>query len=260
MVSNVKHALEFYFPQFKDHLPRTSDALLGWRKAVPEHRLGVCPKECVFLVAHDLMIHGHLDAGIAVLLAFAGYLRTADVIGLRTGDLVLRDLTNPNLPNYGAIRIAQSMRGLNESLVIRPHFLCVLLQRLAERRRILGRRANPVLFGYAPVRWRTLIHESTARIGLGHLKITPHTFRYGGASHDILYGTMEPSGVQTRGRWNTEKSFRRYIQVSQLLANLELTPAQLRERARLLLAHPHKFFNVPSPGALGNGQVTLPLS
>ena len=81
----------------------------------------------------------------------------------------------------------------------------------------------------------TQIKEITEELNLKSLKISPHSFRHGGASRAFLEG-RDMSEILVRGRWAVESSGRHYIQAwRQLLLGIAL-PAVVHELARRLIS------------------------
>ena len=81
----------------------------------------------------------------------------------------------------------------------------------------------------------------TAGLGLGGLKLTPHTARHGGPSTDYMMGNRSLEDIQRRGRWKTKSSVRRYEKSGKVLRQREkLGDALLRRAARARATLPGK--------------------
>ena len=83
-------------------------------------------------------------------------------------------------------------------------------------------------------------------LSLQGLVITPHSLRYGGATHDALLNKTPVQDIQQRGRWTNLKSLRRYLQegeVALLNTNLSAKTSGLLEEINTDAAY---YFNMPT--------------
>ncbi len=72
-------------------------------------------------------------------------------------------------------------------------------------------------------------------------------FRHGGVTHDYIHENDDDSTLRLRGRWETDKQFRDYVQVKDYLAKEDLlSPDQIAIWKRLE-NDPYTLFNVPRP-------------
>ena len=90
---------------------------------------------------------------------------------------------------------------------------------LADFLKIRGSGTGP-LFCYprglpvSPGHFRSLLAAAVARCGRSDLKITPHSFRIGAATHAAAQG-LSTTLIQSMGRWKSD-AFRRYIRIPAL--------------------------------------------
>ena len=74
------------------------------------------------------------------------------------------------------------------------------------------------------------VRDSCKRLGLSHLRITPHMCRHGGISTDVYEGILPLSEAQTRGHWPSPRSVARYEKHARLLDMIsKLTDVQLTQ-------------------------------
>ena len=245
VVEAAKAGVEFYFPEFKSKLPRTSLSLQGWRTVTPSTPFPVCPEGVAFLVADGMMAKAELAMSIAVLLAFDCYLRAGDLGNMRTEHLTFMDM-NRDSEYYAAVTLPETKRGRRQSVLVRPYYLAVLLRRLVSRRRMLNNGDGP-LFDFDVRRLRKVMKETLEEMDLGSTGITPHSLRYGGATTDKMYGRLTDKDIQNRGRWKSDKMVQGYLRPDDLLQTLALVTGERRDHMERLLANPYRHFNVPQP-------------
>ena len=70
--------------------------------------------------------------------------------------------------------------------------------------------------------YERLFKEATIALGLGALKLTPHSCRHGGPSEDVAAKIRSASEIQKRGRWAAPASIRRYMKPGTLMRQWNL--------------------------------------
>ena len=92
------------------------------------------------------------------------------------------------------------------------------------------------IFPFSPSAFRSLLHEVSGSVGLGHIPYVPHSFRHGGATCDFLRGRTI-NDIMFRGRWMALESAARYIQTARALLILQRIPPHLNQYGLALSPH-----------------------
>jgi integrase len=266
-VVDVKAALQHYLPETMGKFPITNRSLEGWAKVRPIQQHPVCPRLVAYGLAHQLMIHGKPEHAVAVLLAFDCYLRAGDLQSIQIHHVTLQlqasddntDITpnqedqdknqDKNQDFCGALFLPKTKCGLDQSVLIRPYFLGVLLSRLRARR--IQESANDCtapLFNFPIRSLNYSLKRAAQAMDIAGLGVTLHTLRYGGASQDAAERALPYGEIKARGRWHNDKSFQRYLQPGLLFAQLEKVPVETRVKCLRLVNEPGQYFNVPRQG------------
>ena len=236
---NVKNALEFYFPELSGTFTLTNKSLKGWTRQKPTKQHTPAPYKVMLGIAYEFLRIGQIEMMVATLLTFDCYLRASDIHNASKADLTIF----PNLRQgiCGVLRLPKTKRGINQSVKIRGLLLHTWLQRLVEEEP-----DSPRLFNFSLQYWRKCMARTRRELGLQDLVITPHSLRYGGATHDALLNKTHVQDIQQRGRWANLKSLRRYLQegeVALLNTNLSAKTAGLLEEINADVAY---YFNLPT--------------
>eukprot|EP00971_Amphidinium_carterae_P276321 5483239-Amphidinium_carterae.1 len=113
-------------------------------------------------------------------------------------------------------------RNFDESLLLdSPHFqwLGALLGRHKGQRA-----ANSPLFAVRYADWVKLFLQCFKEMGLEKKGSSLYQLRHSGASHELLHGLRDVTGVKKRGRWKTDKSVARYEKGGRVAEQLHLLP------------------------------------
>ena len=236
---NVKNALEFYFPELAGTFILTNKSLKGWTKQKPTQQHTPAPYRVMLGIAHEFLRTGQVEMMVATLLSFDCYLRASDIQNARKADLTLFPNLNQGL--CGVLRLPKTKRGINQSVKIRGVLLHTWLHRLLDESP-----TSPRLFNFSLQYWRKCMASARRKLDLQELVITPHSLRYGGATHDALLNKTPIQDIQQRGRWANLKSLRRYIQEGELtLLNTRLPP-KASQMFEDIAANLNYYFNLPT--------------
>ena len=82
---------------------------------------------------------------------------------------------------------------------------------------IRGNGANEDAFSINIGSYERALKKGTQACGFSHLKLTPHSARHGGASHDALRELRSILDIQGRGLWASQLSVARYKKAGALL-------------------------------------------
>jgi len=243
-VDKVKAGIEFYIPMYYDKLVNSERSLQGWRKVVVKTPHRVCPEGLAYVIARRLLRKGECNSAVAVLLQFDTYMRAADLNGLYARHVhILEPATGPR-DYHALVYIPKGKTDERITLYVRPHWLAVLLKQWKERR-VAADGENARMLGVSIGKYRTHINNVMEEFGLlDKMRITPHTFRYGGATADMVLGRRTFAEIKANGRWTRQETAQAYIQVSGLMEQLGRLPQAMKERMEKYVASPYKTFGV----------------
>ncbi|CAK0846614.1 unnamed protein product [Prorocentrum cordatum] len=196
-------------------LPRSSRALLGWKRKRPGHSRPPLPWLVLCGVLEILLLKREVAMACALCLMFHCYLRPGELLAMKAFQLV-----PPAAGLQGGFRwwtlllhpeelLVPSKTGeLDDSLPLDAPELQWLAPRLRDLMARLGPREPLWSFGYAQLREE--LEGALAALGLQSLGATLHCLRRGGASHDRIVGRRSLEEVAKRGRWRARLSARRH--------------------------------------------------
>lgn len=201
--------IQMLLPELRRRLPVSARALRGWRRLAPPVAHPPITRDLAALVGTAMALRGKWQQGVAVLLAFDGYLRVGELLSLRREDVALRG--DPRVGSAGLLlrgpilRLAVTKRGKNQSVCLRDRGTAALLRRLCG-----DRRPGQTLFSFSASSFRRLLKSTCRALGLSDAYV-PHSLRHGGATHDYVRG-MSLEEILHHGRWSSVASARHYVQ------------------------------------------------
>ena len=205
--------------------------LRGWKRLRRSRSHPPITWELTALFACVMSKWGRHAEAVATLLAFDCYLRVGELTRL-----TYADVAQPHDPRFGdahrsmALRLAVTKTGPHQSVDVKRLAVARVLLAYLKQFPFL---ADDRIFAFTPTSFRTLLSQVALSVGLGHIAYVPHSFRHGGATSDFLSGaTIEQ--VQYRGRWESMRSARRYIQTARALLILQDVPRALNDAGRVL--------------------------
>jgi hypothetical protein len=141
------------------------------------------------------------------------------------------DVVHPSDPRLGAasahvaLRLAVTKTGRNQWVSVQAPDVAWLLCSYLRSKPFAP---SDLLFPFPPASFRSLLRTVASSLGVGHLGFVPHSLRHGGATADFLRGrTIEQ--IMFRGRWESAKSARRYIQSGPALLATSSLPQPLQD-------------------------------
>lgn len=247
LCDKAKSGIEFFLPQYKGKLAMTALNMQGWHKIHRTEPHGVCPEQIAYLIAFELTTKGLAGVGASILLFYDTYIRSHEMHGLLAKHIHILPESMCRKDHYAVIFVDKGKRDLNVSLIVRSYLLARLLERWKARRIALGG-ANAKLLDITAKDYGELITATADRMGLAALRITPHTFRYGGATTDKFSGRSTDEEIRQRGRWRNLHTAMGYVQISTLMKQLSRIPPNIRERMEKLYNNRYSQFGVtPRP-------------
>ncbi len=225
---NLRSAVILKWPRSKHVLLASAKALTGWSNEVPPQQRPPCPYPLALLLVNSYQKERNLQMATLSLLAFDCFLRISEVLGITRADITLPSPVHP-----GAIRLPHTKTGENQSVLLRHPTATALLR---------------LLLSTVPTSPSSKIFTLTPQQVNGHLKrvvqllninvhITAHSFRHGGASHDLIKG-IKLEDIMSRGRWAACRSVEHYLQAGRALSLTVSIPEPSASIATRLQLHP----------------------
>ena len=223
-------------PEAKGHLPYAADALRGWQTIAPAVQRPPITWPVVCVVAVSMAKRVMSAATVGTLLAFDCFLRINELCGLRVSDVIdaLTAATDRSWRHNLALRLRWTKTGENQSVPIIDPGVGHLLRQLVRCRQRQGGDTRLIRLTASQYRYR--FKQTCKVLGLDPA-FTPHSLSHGGATHCYMKG-MSIEDVQTRGRWESLKTCRRYVQTAQALIASTRVPQHLAEAGRVLATDP----------------------
>lgn len=223
-------------------LPRVNRALQGWlRLAPPGVRLPL-PEEGVSAVAVLMARAGFFELALLTMLAMDAYLRPGEAVGLRVRSLI------PSAPHLGypysitALLLAPRVDGVptktrefDESILLdSPHrrWMNGLLEKLAK-----GKPPDALLFNVTMKDWDKTFRHAAQLAGLAILRPCLYMLRHTGSSSDALNRRRTELGIKSRGRWQRDKTVKKYEKHARSLSQMSELDKASQEFAMLCHAH-----------------------
>ncbi|CAE8614739.1 unnamed protein product, partial [Polarella glacialis] len=177
----------------RHHFPLSKAALKGWKNLEPGGSKDPCPFEVCLMIAGWFLDKGYKHWSLVLSPSVEG-------VPTKVGEF-------------------------DDSLIVGSkgrEWISKVLEKL-------WRHSNPnaTLFSFSLREIETQFRNASAALGLGLLKLSPHTLRHGGPSHDIYFELRSLAEVQRRGCWKALASVKRYEKHACLQRQLnKLTAAQ----------------------------------
>ena len=216
---------------YRGQLPNSSRCLRAWKRLHPAQSARPLPRSWVDLIAVTLALRGEGVAGIGILVAYEGYLRVGELLGLRREHVLLPEdaVSDFDLRDGGCgLRLVSTKRGANQFARISDPAVVRYLRGLI--------RITPpggLLFPSLTARkLNSLISLSLRVWGLPD-DFTMHSLRHGRAAAAFL-ACVPPDEIRLAGRWSVLFSMEPYLQASLVLTfSLRSASAEVRGLAHL---------------------------
>ena len=190
------------------NLPRSHRALAGWRKRCPGHSRRPLSWPVWAAIACELCRAGEVLMGVMVLMSVLAYLRPSEALGLTS-----RSLLPPTAHGvkswvvwlFPSEERQRSKTGEADDTIAmdgrRAPWMARVYQVLSEKG------SGEALFGCSYLDFASALASACRRL---NLKVVGYQMRHSGASMDRADGSRSLEAVQKRGRWQAQKSVRRY--------------------------------------------------
>ena len=204
-------------PNLKNCLPGAWRLLKTWHINEVPNRAPPLPEHVVQTMAGWSFFNGHITFGISLLVAFYTMLRTGELLGLRSCNLMSDGSKQQVLISLGLTK-GGKRSGASESVIL--GFEPVV--RMVKQWKKLANHMAPL--AVSPARWIALFNESISALGLESHGFRPCSLRRGGAT--FWFGKHQSlDRILISGRWQTQKSARIYINEGlALLTGMNIPP------------------------------------
>jgi hypothetical protein len=216
----------------RHHFPLSKAALKGWKNLEPGGSKDPCPFEVCLMIAGWFLDKGFVMMAAFVVLCFDTYVRPGVMSVLKRSNILTPSSHVHAGYKHWSLVLSPSVEGVptkvgefDDSLIVGSkgrEWISKVLEKL-------WRHSNPnaTLFSFSLREIETQFRNASAALGLGLLKLSPHTLRHGGPSHDIYFELRSLAEVQRRGCWKALASVKRYEKHACLQRQLnKLTAAQ----------------------------------
>jgi len=184
-------------------------------------------------MANWMATNGLVAAATATVLAFVLYLRPSELLSLRVSSVVRPVKGGPrHLSKYSILLFPAELEARSKTkdydislLLDNPEFgwMEQVLDQL-----VLGRHPEQPLFALSMKSWTRAFNQASAALGLETLgPPVLYQLRHGGASHEMLTNAREFGDIKKRGRWESDRSLKRYAKGGRVQEQLQrLRPVQ----------------------------------
>lgn len=254
VASTTLYGILLRMPRLKYTLHASHQCLRAWNRMTPDQSYPPLTWELAVVIAVQMTRAGYLRYGIGVLVAFDGLLRVSELCNLMITDIADDGDTRVSTEHKGTlIRIRSAKTGKNQWVrIVEPSVIQLLRWLLAQHghgqhgsshgNKVVSNRSSHTtksrsnqssrtikvqmrqfeecrLFPFATYKFRRVFKATCANLNISE-RYVPHSLRHGGATryHHVHGWSIED--VLERGRWQSVKSARRYIQsgVAMLMA------------------------------------------
>ncbi|CAE7727291.1 unnamed protein product [Symbiodinium sp. CCMP2592] len=194
--------LKRFLPRCKPHLLTAQIYLRNWQRVHMPRRTNPMTWLGARAMASAAFQIGRPDLSVTILLGFAFFLRTMELLSLKIGHVRL-------FPEDGTIVIAilnsKTSRGLQQSLSLKEPSLVAVLNFLLDRAR-----PRNLLYEHSVASFRHEFSCLVRAIGLVPADFLPYSLRRGGAT-EFYQRTQSLGRTMVQGRWKDSQTARVYI-------------------------------------------------
>jgi hypothetical protein len=234
----------------RHHFPLAKAALKGWKNLEPGGSKDPCPYEVALLIAGWMLDSGFVYMAAFVVLCFDTYVRPGIMSLLRRSNILTPSSHVHVGYKHWSLVLSPSTEGqptkvgeYDDSLIVGSkgrEWISKVLEKFWR-----ATAPNAMLFPFSLREVEAKFKLASVALGLESLKLTPHTLRHGGPSHDIYFELRSLAEVQRRGCWKALASVKRYEKHACLQRQLnKLTPAQQEAARRASLSVPARLLRM----------------
>ena len=218
-------------------LPRARRALKGFGKLAPSRARLPLPWTVVALIITKLLALGLTEAAWMTLLNFVFYCRPSELLRLRCRDLVAPPRGGPAALRKWSLLLNPIEGGVPSKTAVFDESLLhdsVEFAWVNQVLEVIKSRRGPddPIVGLTYAQWCGQFQQAVNALPLSALApISLYQLRHGGASHEILGGGRDTTGVKKRGRWQSDASLHRYVKAGRLNEQLQRLDVPVQEAA-----------------------------
>ena len=228
---NAVFGVIHYLPFARGKLHYSLRSLRGWERSAPSVPHPPMSFSALVVIAVSLAGERRIAMAVGALVAFDCFLRVSELTALLKEDVAIPNdarLGTAVTANTVSLRLAKTKRGKNQfvsvaSRSIKELFLAYL-QSVPSGARV---------FPFSSASFR--LHLKRVCSSLGLPRYVPHSLRHGGATFSHLQG-LSVEDVMLRGRWESVKSARHYIQSGRALLLTNDIPSSIASLSSRLSA------------------------
>ncbi|CAE7227476.1 unnamed protein product [Symbiodinium sp. CCMP2592] len=226
--------LKRFLPRCRPHLQTAQLFLRNWHRVHLPQRTSPLPWLGAKAMAAAAARIGRFDLALLVLIGFSFFLRTMELLSLRSVHIRL-------FPQDGTVVIAilnaKTAKGLQQSLSLHEESLVAILQFLMDRAR-----PSDYLYSFSVATFRHEFACLVKAVGLSPESYLPYCLRRGGAT--AFYQRFGLGRTVVQGRWKDATTARIYVDDARATLIQLLLPAPVTA----LQQHLASFWRVALPG------------
>lgn len=230
LASQTLYGLLKFMPQAEGKLPTASASVHGWLRKHPSKSYPPLTWDLAVVLACKMTQNGLLRQGIGVLLAFDCFLRIGELVNIRRGDVADTGDSRMGSEYRGmSLRLRTTKTGPNQWVQVDDAKVQSLLRQVVAT---THGGAEARLFPWSASDFRGVFKATCTQLGLT-ANYVPHSLRHGGATRWHLLGYPVES-ILLRGRWQSTKSARRYIQAGRAMLMATSVPHAVARSGQIL--------------------------
>lgn len=209
-MTDLISALALMYPCAKNSLALSRRSLKGWHDLVPSQSAVPLAKEFLLAFVRYLRSKDEIVCSVALALAWAGYLRGAEVLAIKRRDLALSGdirVSQYEKPIAG-INVLDAKTGPFQFDPIRDRDVLILLQAYLRSRSFPL--SNIILESLAYRGYLQIFRLSAATFEMQSFEFTTDLGRIGGALHDFCQD-VPAATIAAIGQWKTLSSLQCYL-------------------------------------------------
>jgi integrase len=216
------YGIKHFLPSLKDGLPRSSQALLGWKRKQPTQSYPPISYELTLILAYQMCRANKYEYGIGTLLSFDCLLRVSELCNIQRKH-IHDSLQTKNEYKGMVLIIPFTKNGKNQHVTIYNKDIQSLIRILMK-----DKKSNDKVFSFTSKQFRSVFKQFIKNLNLNP-RYVPHSLRHGGATRfrHVLNWSVE--NVLERGRWQSISSARRYIQSGKAIILSDEVPHSYNE-------------------------------
>ena len=196
-------ALQDSQPNLRGQLQGSWRLLKTWSINELPNRAPPLPEQVVLAMAGWAFFRNHYSFGVSLLIGFYTMLRSGELLGLRSSDLMSAPKERQVLISLGLTK-GGKRQGASESVILGVEQAVLLTQRWKKVA------SSATSLTPSPDKWRTLFSDCLKALGLEDYGFRPYSLRRGGATWWFSkHQSLERILIQ--GRWSAIKTARIYL-------------------------------------------------